>query len=68
MVLTLAMLGVGAYSYLSLRNNHVTFAQVPGLLRSVTTLGGRMDATEAKLRDLAGNWEWYNEPPGRTRS
>ena len=54
MVLTLAMLGAGAYSYLSLRNNHVTLAQVPGLLQSVTTLGGRMDATEAKLRDLAG--------------
>jgi hypothetical protein len=57
MVLILALLGAGAYSYLTLRNNHVSLAQVPGLLRSVTTLGGRMDVTEAKLRDLAGNWD-----------
>ena len=56
MVLTLAMLGAGAYSYLRLRNNHVTLSQVPGLLRSVPTLGGRMDATEAKLREWSGNW------------
>jgi hypothetical protein len=56
MILSLAMLGAGAYSYLSLRNSHITLSQVPGVLRSISTLGGRMDATEAKLRDLADNW------------
>ena len=56
MVLILALLGAGAYSFLTLRNYHVSLAQVPGLLQSVTTLGGRIDATEAKLRELTGNW------------
>jgi chromosome segregation ATPase len=56
MVFALGMLGAGAYSYLSLRKNHIALSQVPGVLQSVTTLGGRIDATDAKLRDLTGNW------------
>ena len=55
MVLSLALLGASAYGYLVLRNNHIRVAQVPELLRSITSLGGRVDATEAKLRDLAAN-------------
>ncbi len=56
MVLTLALIGAGAYLYLDLRNNTVTLSQVPELLQSIPTLGGRMDASEAKLRNLAANW------------
>ena len=57
MVLVLALVGASAYLYLGLRNNNITLSQVPELLQSITTLGGRMDATEAKLRDLAANWD-----------
>ncbi len=57
MVLALALVGASAYLYLGLRNNNITLSQVPELLQSITTLGGRMDATEAKLRDLAANWD-----------
>jgi DNA repair exonuclease SbcCD ATPase subunit len=56
MVLLFAMAGAGAYLYLDLRNNNVTLSQVPELLQSIPTLGGRMDASEAKLRNLAANW------------
>jgi DNA repair exonuclease SbcCD ATPase subunit len=57
MVLMLAMVGASTYLYLALRNNNITLSQVPELLQYTTTLGGRMDATEAKLRDLAANWD-----------
>ena len=57
MILVLALAGASAYLYLGLRNNNITFSQVPELLKSITTLGGRMDSTEAKLRDLAANWD-----------
>jgi len=57
MVLVLAVVGASAYLYLSLRENNINLSQVPDLLQSITTLDGRMDATEAKLRDLAANWD-----------
>jgi hypothetical protein len=57
MILMLAVAGSGAYLYLSLRNNNITLSQVPELLQSISTLGGRMEATEAKLRDLTSNWD-----------
>ena len=57
MVLTLAAIGATAYCYLGLRENNLTLSQLPGLLQSITTLGGRMNATESKLRDLATNWD-----------
>jgi len=57
MVLALGVLGVCGYLYLALRNNNVTFSQVPELLRSVPALGGRLNATEAKLRGLTANWD-----------
>ncbi|MFZ0961300.1 MAG: hypothetical protein WAO35_10380 [Terriglobia bacterium] len=57
MVIALGLLGAGAYSYLSLRNNNVSLSLVPGLLQSVPVLGGRMNAAEAKLRDLAAKWD-----------
>ena len=52
LMLTLA----GAYLDLSLRSKNVTFSQVPGLLQSIPTLGGRMDASEAKIRNMVANW------------
>lgn len=57
MVLVLAVVGASAYFYLSLRENNINLSQVPDLLQSITSLDGRMDATEAKLRDLAANWD-----------
>jgi len=57
MVLALGLLGVCGYLYLALRNNHVTLSKVPELLRSVPALGGRLNATEAKLRGLTANWD-----------
>jgi DNA repair exonuclease SbcCD ATPase subunit len=54
MVLTLALAGAGGYLYLSLRNNNLTLSQIPQLLQSIS---GRMDAAEAKLGDLAANWD-----------
>jgi hypothetical protein len=57
MILVLAVVGASAYLYLSLRENNINLSQVPDLLQSITTLDGRMDATEAKLRDLAANWD-----------
>jgi len=56
MILTLAAVGASAYFYLALRNNNINLSRVPEMLQSITTLGGRMDATEAKLRNLAANW------------
>lgn len=55
-VLALAVLGAAACGYLSLRSNHIAVSQVPGLLRSVGTMNGRMDAAEAKLRPISGEW------------
>jgi hypothetical protein len=57
MVLALGLFGVCGYLYLALRNNNVTLSQVPELLRSVPALGGRLNATEAKLRGLTANWD-----------
>jgi len=55
-VLLFALAGAGAYLHLGLRNNNVTLSQVPELLQPIPTLGGRMNASEAKLRNLAANW------------
>jgi len=57
MILVLALVGASAYFYLSLRNNNISLSQVTGLLQSIKTLGGRTGAAEAKLRDLAANWD-----------
>jgi len=57
LVLALAVAGSSAFLYLRLRNNNVTLSQVPELLQSITNLGGRMDATEAKIQDLTANWD-----------
>jgi chaperonin cofactor prefoldin len=57
MVFVLAVVGASAYLYLSLRENNINLSQVPDLLQSITALDGRMDATEAELRDLAANWD-----------
>jgi hypothetical protein len=56
MILVLALIGAGAYLYLALRNNNIRLSQVPEVLRSVSTLGVRMDSTQAKLRDLTAGW------------
>ncbi len=57
MILVFALAGASAYFYLSLRNNNISLSDVTGMLQSINTLGGRMGAAEAKLRDLAANWD-----------
>jgi len=57
MILVLALAGASAYFYLSLRNNNISLSDVTGLLKSINILGARMGASEAKLRDLAANWD-----------
>jgi hypothetical protein len=51
-ILALALVAITSYGALVLRQNNISVAQLPGMNR----LGGRMDATEAKLRDLTNNW------------
>lgn len=60
-VLFLLLVGVAAYSYLAFRKNNLSLAQLPGLQSVVSTLGGRMDATEAQLRDLTANWSGLSD-------
>ena len=57
MILVFALAGASSYFYLSLRNNNISLSDVTGLLKSINILGGRMGASEAKLRDLAANWD-----------
>ncbi len=57
MILVLALVGASAYFYLSLRNNNISLSDVARMFQSINTLGGRMGAGEAKLRDLAANWD-----------
>lgn len=61
LVLFLFLVGIAAYGYLSFRKNNMSLAQLPGLQSVVMTLGGRMDATEAKLRDLSANWSGLSD-------
>ena len=56
LLLGIALVGVSGYGYLALRKNNVSLSQLPGLAQLVSTLGGRMDSTEAQLRDLTANW------------
>ena len=55
-VLALALIGLTGYGYLVLQRNNIALSQLPGIQRVVTALAGRMDATEAKMRDLTANW------------
>ena len=60
MVLALALAGAAAYGYLVLHSNHIRVALIPRMLGSIPTLGGRMEATEAKLRGLAANADGFS--------
>lgn len=55
-ILGLALGAVTWYGALALRQNNITISQLPGVQRLITGLSGRMDATEARLRDLTINW------------
>ena len=57
MILVLALAGASAYFYLSLRNNNISLSDVTRMLQSINTLGGRIGASEAKLRDLTASWD-----------
>lgn len=61
LLLVIALVGMSGYGYLALRKNNISLSQLPGMARLVGTLGGRMDSTEAKLRDLAANWSGLAE-------
>ena len=68
MVVILAMLGAGAYSYLRLRNNHVTLSQVPGLLRSIPILGWTDGCNGGQASGIVGQLERFNGSLVPTRS
>lgn len=55
-LLALALAGVTGYGYLAVRQNGIALSQLPGMSQLLGTLQRRMDATEARLRDLAGDW------------
>jgi hypothetical protein len=55
-LLVLAFAGALAYSYSALRGENISIAQLPAILRSVDSLGTRMDSAEAKVRDLTASW------------
>ena len=57
MILVLALAGASAYFYLSLRHNNISLSDVTRMLQSINTLGGRIGASEAKLRDLTASWD-----------
>lgn len=48
-VLTVALVGVAAYGYLTLQKHNLRLSQLPGFGESLTLLRERLDAAEAKL-------------------
>jgi hypothetical protein len=71
-LLALALAGATGYGYLTGRHVGSALAQLPGMAQLLGTLQGRMDGTEAKLRDLTGDWaslaEQVAELSAKTRS
>ncbi len=55
-LLALALAGVTGYGYLAVRQNGMALSQLPSMSQLLGTLQRRTDATEARLRDLAGDW------------
>ncbi|HEV2381581.1 MAG TPA: hypothetical protein VG206_17530 [Terriglobia bacterium] len=51
-LLTLALIGVSAYSYTALKRQGITVAQLPGMRGIENSLGQRLNATEATLLNL----------------
>jgi hypothetical protein len=54
-ILALVLFGELAYSYFTLRGENISISRIPEMFHSVGTLGVRMEAAEAKLRDLTAN-------------
>ena len=61
-LLALVLTGVAGYGYLVVRQKGITLSQLPGIAQVLGTLPqvhgtlhSRMDATEAKLRDVTAN-------------
>jgi len=55
-LLALALAGVTGYGYVIVRHNRIALAQLPGMAQLLGDLQSRTNATEAKLRDLTGDW------------
>jgi len=55
-LLALALAGVTGYGYLIVRQNGIALSQLPGMTQLLGTLQSRMDTTEARLRDVTGDW------------
>ncbi len=55
-LLALALAGVTVYGYLTLRQNGIGLAQLPGIAQLVGTLQSRLSAAETKMQDLTANW------------
>jgi len=55
--LTVALVGLAAYGTLTLQKHNIQLAELPSLQESLGLLGERLDATEAKLRTWAADWD-----------
>jgi hypothetical protein len=54
-LLTLALIGVSAYSYTAFQRNSITVAQLPGMRGIENSLGQRLNASEATLLNLTNS-------------
>ncbi len=55
--LTVALVGLAGYGILTLQKHNIQLAELPSLQESLSLLGERLDATEAKLRTWAADWD-----------
>lgn len=55
-ILLLALIGVSAYGYVSLQKENIQLSQIPEVMQSVSLVGGRLAAAEARLREMSVDW------------
>lgn len=56
-VLAAALVGLGAYGYLTVNKHNIHLAELPGMQESLNLAGERLDAAEATLGSWSANWE-----------
>ena len=57
MALAIALAGETWYGWLALQKHGIQLSQLPGVQETLSALGGRIGATEAKLGALAADWD-----------
>lgn len=55
-LLTVALVGAGAYGHYILQKYNFELSRLPGLNESLSSLSGRMGTMEVSLRDWTNNW------------